>query len=444
MNKITAVLCLLAAGMASTASAQKEGPVPKGVPHLDHVWVIMMENHGYTQLRNNPNAPFINKLANTANTGTNFFAVGHPSLTNYLETVGGSNFGVRNDNSPAWHVNCAPALVTGPSLEGAPAICPIQGTGTDAETPALDCTNETTVGPPCTVANGALIDIDGVKSFAPAPTVGKTIADQLYERGKSWKSYQESLPPGGADQVNNSDGYFSNLTDFTPYITGGSFSTWTAQGVTIPKITTEAQAQGDIVSLYAVKHNPFVYFKSVQDGRPDSGNSLQNVAGFVGPGGLYADLGSGKVPDFSFIAPNQCNDQHARGNDGPFCNFDATDNGTQSGLNETNILMGDITVKQIVSAIKASPAWDEGQNAIVVLWDENDYTATPNHVLLVVDTNYGAKGVQSNNFYTHFSLLKSLEAGFDLPCLNHACDAATSAMSDLFAAGGRGNNDGGN
>jgi len=56
-------------------------------------------------------------------------------------------------------------------------------------------------------------------------------------------------------------------------------------------------------------------------------------------------------------------------------------------------------------------------------------------VLLTVDTNYGVKGVQSNHFYTHFSLLKSLEAGFELPCLNHACDTGTNVMSDLFASG---------
>jgi phosphatidylinositol-3-phosphatase len=56
MNKITAILCLLAAGMATTASAQ-EGTVPKGVPHLDHVWVIMMENHGFAQVIGNSHLP---------------------------------------------------------------------------------------------------------------------------------------------------------------------------------------------------------------------------------------------------------------------------------------------------------------------------------------------------------------------------------------------------
>ena len=28
-----------------------EGPVPRGIPHLDHVFVIMMENRGRQQFR---------------------------------------------------------------------------------------------------------------------------------------------------------------------------------------------------------------------------------------------------------------------------------------------------------------------------------------------------------------------------------------------------------
>jgi hypothetical protein len=68
------------------------------------------------------------------------------------------------------------------------------------------------------------------------------------------------------------------------------------------------------------------------------------------------------------------------------------------------------------------------------------YSNAPNtnQVVLIVDTNYGVHGVKSANFYTHFSLLKSLEAGFGLPCLNHACDESTKVMSDLFGAGGDG------
>jgi hypothetical protein len=55
--KRTTILLLLGATLVSTVFAG-EGPVPKGVPHLDHVFVILMENHSCSQIVNNPDAPF--------------------------------------------------------------------------------------------------------------------------------------------------------------------------------------------------------------------------------------------------------------------------------------------------------------------------------------------------------------------------------------------------
>jgi hypothetical protein len=134
--------------------------------------------------------------------------------------------------------------------------------------------------------------------------------------------------------------------------------------------------------------------------------------------------------------PNQCHDQHGRGNAGAFCNFDPKTDGSQSGLNPALIYEGDVTLQRLVTAIQSSQAWREGNNAIVVVWDENDYSLAPNinQVVLIVDTNYGVHGVQSSRRYTHFSLLKSIEAGFGLACLNHACDSSANTMSDLFRA----------
>jgi hypothetical protein len=415
MKKTTIALGLLASTITYQASAA-EGPVPRGVPHLDHVIVIMMENHGYSQIINNPNAPFINKYAKSANLATNYFAIAHPSLTNYLETVGGSNFGVLTDNAPDWHnASCTTNLASGTTATDVPAspnICPIHGVGIDAETPAFDFTNETTGSP-------GEVNIDGVTVIPAARgTFGKTIADQLAAQHRSWKSYQEDLPLVGADLVNNSDGFFTNNTDFSAIMP-----------VLNPPLTSDG-----MVALYAVKHNPFAYFKSVQEGR-DPNSSLANMVPFDGPGGLYADLGSGNVPTFSFIAPNQCNDQHGRGNAGPFCNFDPSDDGSQAGLNPALIFLGDVTVQKLVAAIHASKIWHEGNTAIVTVWDENDYSLSPNinQVIAIVDTNYGRHGVTSGQRYTHFSLLKSMEAGLDLPCLNHACDGHVAVMSDLFA-----------
>jgi hypothetical protein len=36
--------------------------------------------------------------------------------------------------------------------------------------------------------------------------------------------------------------------------------------------------------------------------------------------------------------------------------------------------------------------------------------------------------------YNHFSLLKSIEGGLGLPCLNHACDSSVNVMTDLFGS----------
>jgi len=411
---IVAAACAAACAAASFGAIAAEGAVPQGVPHLDHVWVIMMENHGYSQIANNPNAPFINHYAQTANLATNYFGVGHPSLTNYLEVVGGSNFGVQSDNSPDWHnAGCQPNIGSGTvnneSVGGAP-VCPIWGQGMDAATPAIDYTNETT-GTPGQPATGEW-NLDGVKSYAAALTSGKTIADQLDAAHSSWKSYQENLPLAGADGVNASDGVFVNSSDLTV-------------------LANPKPASSSVVALYAAKHNPFVYFKSVQDG------GLGKTVGFDGDHGLFADLRAGTVPAFSLVAPNQCNDQHGKGGAGTYCNYDPANNGTQNGLNPGLIYRGDVSLQKLVYAIKGSPVWKQGHNAIVVVWDENDYSVgLPNQVMTIVDTNYSRSRVVSSKTYNHFSLLKTIEAGFGLPCLNHACDASTATMSDLFGEDG--------
>ena len=433
MFKKAAALGLSFALLAAPLLAD-EGNVPKGVPPLDHVFVIMMENHGNQQVLDNPSEPYLNDLiaSGKVNLANNYYAVGHPSLTNYLELVGASNFGIRSDNSPNWHsTTCTPNLQSGlvnadndAKLTNPPVsiettdICPIYGEGMDAATPAVDNWNEVTLP-----EFAFLADIDGFISIPSAHTTGKTIAEQLDRAGKSWKSYQESLPAAGADGVNNADGYYSNLVSFTG------------------PIPNETQT---LIDLYAVKHNPFAYFRDIEDGN-DRDSSLNNMVGFEGSRGLYEDLESGRVPNYSFIVPNQCNDQHGRSNAGPQCDFDPNSDGLQAGLNPALIYAGDLAIRNLVKAIHSSPAWNEGNNAIVIVWDENDYSGTAtmptgafpsqntNKVVLTVDTNYGVKGVTSQTFYDSYSVLKSIEAGFGLPCLNHACDENVKVMKDLFA-----------
>jgi phospholipase C len=403
----------LAGALAGTAVAD-EGPVPRGIAHLDHVVVIMMENHGFAQIIGNPYAPYTNQLAQRANLATNYYAVAHPSLTNYLEIVAGSNFGILDDNSPDWHnSNCQPNIATGvPNLESTSTpICPIWGSGKDAPTPVLDFSNETS--DPSMNPKLAVVEVDGTVSFPSISVLGMSIADQLTLAHGTWKSYQEDLPSTGADRVNSADGFFSNLNE----------------------PSTAGLPNGDLVGLYAVKHNPFAYFASME-----SPEGLANMVGFDGPGGLFDDLREGNLPNLAFIAPNQCHDQHGRGNAGSACDYDANDNGTQQGLNPALLLAGDAELKRLVEAITQSRGWQDGNNAIAIVWDEDDYSIYPtnNRVpLIVVSNQEHAQGLQSSQFYTHFSLLKTLEAGFGLPCLNNACDANVNVISDLFVSNGR-------
>jgi phosphatidylinositol-3-phosphatase len=455
---------LIAATLAATVAVRApaaEGPVPKGIPHYDHVFVIMMENHTYQQVVGNPTFPFMNSLIsnNRVNVGTSYYAVGHPSLTNYLEIVGGSNFGVRSDNPPDWHnLNCRTNLETGlpnadiDTLDGtAPVpvdtsavICPISGKGTDANTPAIDTWNEN--NPP--VFN-FLAEIDGVKSVpASSNIVGKTIADQLAERGLTWRSYQENLPIQGADNVNNSNGTVSDAATYDP------------NAPISPTNLPPLDPNSALLHAYAVKHDPFAYFRSVQEGIIQ-GSSLGNIKPFDGSHGLYTDLATGNLPAFSYIVPNQCDDQHGQNNADAFCQEDQgvtvtigstqyTGNtfGTQAGLNPGLALQADTTLDRLVKAIHASPAWKDRASIIVIVWDESDYSGSAsalpagkpyplqlqNRVPLTVEPNSRVTGVQSHEFYDSFSLLKSLEGAFGLPCLNHACDAGVEVMSDLFGA----------
>lgn len=468
-KKIACTTAIAAAMFAGTALAY-QGPVPTGVPHLDHVFLIMMENHSYSQIVGNPAEPYLNSLisSGTVSVANNYFAVGHPSSTNYLEIVGGSNFGVRSDNAPDFHnAGCMTNLqsgvinaddganisspVTMTDSEGvqhsyafaSTKVCPISGTGVDAITDAVDNWNE--VYPP----NNYLANFDGITVLDQATKIdGMTIADQIAARGRQWRSYQESLPFAGADNVAYSNGTVNDTTPSTNPAYANLPNVGNLPGTLYDQTGNAVSIPGGYVKLYAAKHNPFVYFKSVQENtRPNLG--LNDIRPFDGSGGLYADLALGfTLPEFSFIAPNQCNDQHGRGNGDSFCSFDPSDTGAQSGLNTGLIAQGDATIQRLVTSIKASPAWKQGRSAIVIVWDENDYsgvssapplgTAFPelnqNRVVVTVDTNYRTSpSVASPNYYNHFSLLKSIEGGLGLPCLNHACDKNVQVMSDLFS-----------
>ena len=398
---------------AATPALAVEGNVQVGTfGGLDHLFVIIMENHSSGEIVGNPNAPFITGYAASANYASNYWAVGHPSLTNYLEIVGGSNFGLTDDNWPVWvNGGCKDNNPAGSGCGG--AYTPISGAGLDFGFPAtVDAcaapwSNQISPGaavciqgPDLVPNDWALYDYSQQQMYTP-----KTIAHQLVETGRQWKTYQQSLPApsGTVDGVNYADGTYSNLSDPSAWQIGG--------------------ANVSVQKLYAVKHNPFVYFKDIEEGTNPL-LSLGQTVDFDGPHGLFADLARGiTVPSFSFIVPDQCHDMHGAGGGSAQCADDTH-----------AIQVGDAAVRRIVEAIHASPVWLRFfRTAIVVVWDENDYAVGPNKVSLIVDTNYGKHGVTSSVSYDHYSLTRTIEAAFELPCLNHACDKTSKVMNDLFS-----------
>ena len=75
---------------------------------VDKVLVIVEENRSVVDVE--AHMPFLMSQARTFGTATNFYAIRHPSLPNYLTLAGGSTFGVTDDRAPDEHPLKGPSL----------------------------------------------------------------------------------------------------------------------------------------------------------------------------------------------------------------------------------------------------------------------------------------------------------------------------------------------
>lgn len=335
----------LAAGMVlpGVTAANHPAFAAASVPKYNHIFMIMMENTSYDEIIGNSNAPQLNALAQRFGLATDYYGVTHPSNPNYVAGIGGSYFGLQDDNN--WY--CTPALAkTDPTCKG-------------------------------TTVNHTI----------NAPDLG----DQLTAAGLTWKVYLQSMPPFSASKPTSSGPYAFRWPDNNN-------------------------------ALYAAKHNPFLNFTGTQ-------GAVQNM---VNAKQLATDVLSGTVANFNYIVPDLCHDMHGSGP----CE------------NETLLIQqGDAYVGSTVNTIMSSALWqnDTGNDAIVVTWDEDDFsdegqpgtgccgaTVGGGRVPTIVITNHGPRGVQDNTPYNHYSLLLTIEDAFGLGCLQHSCDAAVTPMTGLF------------
>ncbi len=89
--RLGAALGLLAA-LLLPGAVQTLAHSSKDDGKLSHVFVIMLENHSFSSVIGNSNAPYINSLASKYAVAENYYGVTHPSLPNYVAAISGSNW----------------------------------------------------------------------------------------------------------------------------------------------------------------------------------------------------------------------------------------------------------------------------------------------------------------------------------------------------------------
>lgn len=171
------------------------------VPDLDHVFVVVLENHnaftsfGANGILDNPKAPHIQALANKYNFASDYNGAWHPSLPNYLTMITGDFIGT--DVLATGHTYVAGSTV-GVSDDDSPSVA------TDEPSPPANVSSH--------------------RWRVNLPS----LAGQLVTAGKDWRAYLQNIPASGT-----------------------SIANWPGDSNT--------------AKLYAVKHNPFPYVAEIQD-----------------------------------------------------------------------------------------------------------------------------------------------------------------------------------
>lgn len=185
------------------------------------------------------------------------------------------------------------------------------------------------------------------------------LVDELEARGKTWRAYMEDLP--------------------RPCFLGS------ASGA------------------YALKHDPFLYFRDVRDNPARCGRVVP-FSQFTG------DLASGTVPSFAWVTPNLQHDMH-----------------------DGSVADGDRWLAGFVPPVLASDAWRR-DGLLVITWDEGESDAgccglaSGGRIPTLVVSPSGAPGARIETPVTHYSLLRTIEDAWGLAHLGHTGDSGVSPL----------------
>src|SRR5512143_285724 len=185
----------------------------------------------------------------------------------------------------------------------------------------------------------------------------QTLPDLLEASGRTWKTYQEDMPSACFD--------------------------------------------GSDYGNYAIKHNPFVYFKPI---RLDAERCTRSVVPLPD---LATDLATGALPNYVYITPNLCNDAHD-------CDLDVADAWLRSILLPVQTAL-EIEGKPYLIVL----TWDEGQgnHSCCGLPQEAGGRIAP-----ILISPQAKTGFEDPTPYTLYSLLKTEAESWHLQYLGHAAD----------------------
>jgi YVTN family beta-propeller protein len=181
-----------------------------------------------------------------------------------------------------------------------------------------------------------------------------------------------------------------------------------AHGETWKSYTQSANGPCDdtVHGYYWNDDQPMLYFKDVRE-RPSY------CASHVVPAErLTGDLASAaSTPNLAWIAPDDCSDMEGCG-----------------------IAAGDAFLKAELTQVMNSPAWRTQRSLAIITFDEDaqDYQQPAQHVPTIVVASQGVRpGSTDGTRYTHYSLLRTVEAALGLGTLT-ANDSFAPAFNNIF------------
>ena len=155
---------------------------------------------------------------------------------------------------------------------------------------------------------------------------------------------------------------------------------------------------------YYPDDGPYMYFDDVRN------NKTRCNAHVVPFSQFSKDLASdATTPRYAWLSPDDCDDMEA-------CGITAGD---------------DFFRNAIVAPLLKSPAWTKHNTLLIIAWDEDNFTPV-NHIPgIFMSRTHVKNGYVSPVLYTHYSVLKTIEASLELPTLTNN-DRYAALINDIW------------